>query len=135
MANRLEKVQHVLCVVIMIYYWFYNSILIAQFKKIIINFIGIICLQIVQCLPIHCLKKTQFQTLSGFDELMPQTWKDFLTISWFWILNKIVKSFLYPVNYVLTCWHWEFNTGFIYLSIYSKFTVIKKLLYTKIHIK
>ena len=34
----------------MIYYGFHNSILIVQFKRIIINFISIIDLQIVQCL-------------------------------------------------------------------------------------
>ena len=50
MVNRLEKVQHVLYVVIMIYYGLYNSVLIVQFKRIIINFITMIGLQIVQCL-------------------------------------------------------------------------------------
>ena len=49
MVNRLEKVQHVLYVV-MIYYGFHNSILFVQFKRIIIDFISIVALQIVQCL-------------------------------------------------------------------------------------
>ena len=73
MVNRLKKVQHGLHLVIMMYYGINNSISIVQFKKIIINFISIIDLQILQCFDIHCLKKAPFWTLSGSDELMPRT--------------------------------------------------------------
>ena len=73
MVNRLEKVQHMLYVVIMIYYGLHNSIFIVQFKRIIINFISIIGLLIVQYLSHALLKKAPFRTLSGSNELMPQT--------------------------------------------------------------
>ena len=76
MVNRLKKVQHVLYVVIMMYYGINNSISIVQFKRIIINFISIIDLQILQCFDIHCLKKAPFCTLSGSDELMPRTFDE-----------------------------------------------------------
>ena len=67
-------------VTLMIYYGFHNSKLIAQFKRIIINFISIISLQIV---PFRCtVWKAPFRTVSGCDELMPQTWMDFLATSW-----------------------------------------------------
>ena len=50
LVNRLKKVYNVLYVVIMIYYRFQKSILIVQFKRIVINFISIIGLQIVKCI-------------------------------------------------------------------------------------
>ena len=109
MGNILKKIQHVLYIVMRIYYEFHNSILIVQFERIIINFISIISLQIVQCLS-HTLFENG--TIPHFIWIW---WANATNLKGFFdhllILNKIVKSFLYQFNPMFTCWYWEFKTG------------------------
>ena len=64
----------------MIYYGFHNSIWSVQLKRII----SFIDLQIEHCLSLTLFKKGTVRTSPGSNELMPQTRKNFLTISWSW---------------------------------------------------
>ena len=80
----------------------------VQFKRITINFFSIIILQIVQC-----LSYTLFE-IGIIPHFMWIRWANAANLKGCFdhllILNKIVKSFLYPVDHVVTCWYWEFKS-------------------------
>ena len=97
----------------MIYYGFHNSTLIVQFKKIIINFISIIGLQIVQCLSRTLLEKSIIPHFIWIRWAVATNLKGFF--HHLMILNKIFKSFFYPA---IICW--PVGTGsFKLVSIFS----------------
>ena len=73
---------------------------------IIINFIG---LQIVQCFSLTLFEEGTILHFIWIRWANAANSKEFFDR--LLILNKIVKSFLYPVDHVLTCWYWEFKTG------------------------
>ena len=99
--NRLEKVQHVLDVVIMIHYGLHNGILIVQFKRIIINFISIIGLQIVQCLSYTLFEKVTIRHFIWIRWANAANLKG--SLDYLLIPKKIVRSFLYPVDLCWSC--------------------------------
>ena len=122
-----KKVQLVFYVVIVIYYQFHNRILFVKLKRIIISFISIIDLQIVQCLSHALFEKG---TIPHFIWIR---WANAANLMDFFehvlILNKVVKSFLYLLDHMLTRCYCEFKTG-ITMCIGKTFNSTSKVLYS-----
>ena len=111
LVNRLKKVYNVLYVVIMIYYRFQKSILIVQFKRIIINFISIIGLQIVKCISHTLFEKG---TIPHFIWIRWTNAANLIGIlDQILILSKIVKSFFF-------LWKWSCVKAFSHLLWLTK---------------